>query len=76
MIVFGLGTAPMLMLTALLGNLLTIRWKSVFNRLIPGAATLLGLILILRGLNLGIPYISPVLQDSFHIVHEADCGSQ
>ncbi len=76
MIAFGLGTAPMLLLAALLGSMFSIRWKSLFNRLIPVAATILAIILILRGLNLGIPYISPVLQESFHIVHEGSCCSQ
>ncbi|KAA3614594.1 MAG: sulfite exporter TauE/SafE family protein [Calditrichaeota bacterium] len=75
MTVFGLGTAPMLLLTSFLGGLLSIRWKSLFNRLIPVAATALALILILRGLSLGIPYISPVLQDSFSTVAEPECCS-
>ncbi|MCA9735929.1 MAG: sulfite exporter TauE/SafE family protein [Deferribacteres bacterium] len=70
MIVFGLGTAPMLLLTSLLGGLLSVRWKSLFNRLIPIAATALAVILILRGLSLGIPFLSPVLQDSFETVNK------
>lgn len=59
MFVFGLGTLPMLALVTLLGNVITGRFKSFVNKLIPYVIVIIGALFILRGLNLGIPYISP-----------------
>lgn len=59
MFVFGLGTTP-LMLAAMLGvhfGKPIVRYH--INRFLPWLMVLLGLWFILRGLNLGIPYLSP-----------------
>ena len=59
MLVFGLGTIPALTAVALLGKFTQVNWQSVLRRVLPAAAFVLGCLLILRGLSLGIPYISP-----------------
>lgn len=59
MFVFGLGTFPMLAIVTLLGNVITGNFKSFINKLIPYIIVVIGILFILRGLNLGIPYISP-----------------
>lgn len=59
MFVFGLGTAPLLAVVTLLGNVISGSFKSKINKLIPVVIMIIGTIFILRGLNLGIPYISP-----------------
>jgi len=59
MFVFGLGTLPMLAVVTLLGNVISGRFKSFVNKMIPYVIVIIGALFILRGLNLGIPYISP-----------------
>ncbi len=59
MFLFGLGTLPMLAVVTLVGNVITGRFKSFLNQLIPYVIIIIGALFILRGLNLGIPYISP-----------------
>ena len=61
MAMFGLGTVPAILATSLFGGLLTTRVRMFFLRLIPVGGVVLALLLILRGMSLGIPYISPVM---------------
>jgi uncharacterized protein len=59
MLLFGLGTIPMLLIINLSGNLITAGIRKRLNRLIPALVILVGLLFVLRGLSLGIPYLSP-----------------
>ena len=59
MIAFGIGTTPALLLLSLAGNVVTSRFRRKAARVIPIFIVLLGILFILRGMNLGIPYISP-----------------
>lgn len=59
MVLFGLGTIPMLLIISLLGNLISISVRNKINKLIPYVVVLVGLIFIMRGLALGIPFLSP-----------------
>lgn len=59
MLFFGLGTIPMLLFISLMGNLVTATLRNRINRLIPVLVCIVGVLFILRGLNLGIPYLSP-----------------
>lgn len=59
MALFGVGTAPVLMATSFAGSLLTIPARRKLMRFAPVGATVLAIVLILRGLSLGIPYLSP-----------------
>ena len=59
MIAFGLGTIPMMLFIALAGNMLSTAIRTKINKLIPILVIIVGLLFILRGLNLGIPYLSP-----------------
>lgn len=59
MFVFGLGTVPSILATSLFGSLLTVRVRQFFLRLLPVGSLILASLLILRGLSLGIPYVSP-----------------
>jgi sulfite exporter TauE/SafE len=62
MIVFGVGTIPVMMSVTLLGNVIGQKLRKHMNHIIPVFIVLLGIIFILRGLSLGIPYISPKSQ--------------
>jgi sulfite exporter TauE/SafE len=59
MIMFGLGTIPMMLSIALAGNILNAAIRHKINRLIPVLVVVVGIFFILRGLSLGIPYLSP-----------------
>ncbi len=59
MFIFGLGTLPMLLLLSLVGNVVKGSVKSMINRMIPYVIVIIGILFILRGMNLGIPFISP-----------------
>lgn len=58
---FGLGTIPMMLAISLAGNFISGKMRAKLGRLIPIFIVLLGILFILRGLNLGIPYLSPKL---------------
>jgi sulfite exporter TauE/SafE len=59
MVLFGLGTLPMLLFISLLGNLASLKFRSKINKFIPAVVVFVGLMFILSGLNLGIPFFSP-----------------
>ena len=59
MIFFGLGTFPMMFAIALTGSFISVKWRNVFNKAVPYFVILLGIVFILRGLGIGIKYISP-----------------
>ena len=58
MVVFGLGTVPLMSGAALMGKLFKTRLPAV-RRWIPVFVVLIVLLFILRGMGLGIPYLSP-----------------
>lgn len=64
MLSYGLGTVPGISLVAFLGGrmLQQIPWK--VRRLAPLAFSLIALVMIVRGLNLGIPYLSPKMEQT------------
>lgn len=59
MVLFGLGTIPMLLALGVAGNLVSHRIRQRINRLIPIMVVIVGVFFILRGLNLNIKYLSP-----------------
>ena len=58
---FGLGTLPLMFGLSLSGQLVPLRWRTRMRRAVPYAASGLALLFIVRGLGLGIPYLSPQL---------------
>ena len=68
MVVFGLGTLPALTGILVLGNLKPFKASRIWRLAGPALSLTLGLMLILRGLNLGIPYLSPILEWSEKII--------
>ncbi|RXP47082.1 sulfite exporter TauE/SafE family protein [Lutibacter sp. HS1-25] len=59
MTLFGLGTVPMMTAAVLLGNFINLSIRAKIQKAIPVFIVIIGLLFILRGLGLGIPYISP-----------------
>jgi len=64
MAMFGLGTMPAMIAVSLFRQFFSLRLRNSFRRLVPVFVSLMAVILILRGMNLGIPFISPVLQSA------------
>ncbi|MGA4580069.1 sulfite exporter TauE/SafE family protein [Limisphaera sp. VF-2] len=59
MIAFGLGTLPMMLALSLLPRSLPGSWRLRWQQLVPWTVAVAGVLLMLRGLSLGIPYLSP-----------------
>jgi len=59
MLLFGLGTVPMMSSVVYLNSFLTLPFRNKIQKVIPYVAVCIGVLFILRGLGLGIPYISP-----------------
>jgi sulfite exporter TauE/SafE len=61
MLFFGLGTVPMMFLLGLTQKLFPVSLRLRLLKAVPYSIFVMGVPLILRGLSLGIPYISPIL---------------
>lgn len=66
MALFGLGTMPILLATSWLSKLIGIRIRQTVLRLFPVGMVILALLFILRGMSLGIPYVSPKIVVTGH----------
>lgn len=59
MVLFGLGTVPMMSSVTYLNSFMTLSFRNKVQKAIPYVGVAIGVLFILRGLGLGIPYISP-----------------
>ncbi|GGH39371.1 membrane protein [Mangrovimonas yunxiaonensis] len=59
MVLFGLGTIPLMTTAIYIGKFLNTTIKQRIQNAIPVFVVIIGLLFILRGLGLGIPYLSP-----------------
>lgn len=59
MVLFGLGTIPLMTTAIYLGKFLNSTVKQRIQKAIPVFVVIIGVLFILRGLGLGIPYLSP-----------------
>lgn len=71
MALFGLGTVPAMFATSLAGKLAAVGVRRWLSRLLPIGLLLLGTLLVLRGMSLGIPFVSPKV--SKHATVESCC---
>lgn len=71
MLVFGLGTLPMMFSVFVIKDVIPLKIRKKITRLIPIGVAVVAVLLIMRGLSLGIPYISPVLPN--HVAASGDC---
>lgn len=60
MMMFGLGTFPAMLALSFFGKFLSENLRAKVNKIIPVLAIILGVLFIIRGLGLGIPFLSPV----------------
>lgn len=61
MMLFGIGTIPLLTTALLISKLVTLTVREKFRKLMPYFVIAISTLLILRGLGLNIPYLSPAL---------------
>jgi sulfite exporter TauE/SafE len=73
MILFGLGTVPAMFAASVFGKFINIGIRTKLRKAVPVFAVLLALIFIFRGLNLGIPYLSPKLSTQPEVSSEIEC---
>ncbi|MDN3673888.1 sulfite exporter TauE/SafE family protein [Flavobacterium branchiarum] len=59
MILFGLGTVPLMTCVVYFNSFISQSTRNKFQKAIPYVAVIIGVLFILRGLGLGIPYLSP-----------------
>jgi sulfite exporter TauE/SafE len=59
MFAFGIGTIPLMALTMVFGKYVPMHFRHRLNKLTPYLIAGVAILLILRGSNLGIPYLSP-----------------
>jgi sulfite exporter TauE/SafE len=59
MLLFGLGTVPLMTVVVYANALIKLPFRNKIQKAIPYAAVIIGVLFILRGLGLGIPYVSP-----------------
>lgn len=59
MVFFGLGTFPFMFAAVLFGNILNATVRNKILKIVPVFMLILGALFILRGMELGIPYVSP-----------------
>ncbi|MCG3167136.1 MAG: hypothetical protein POELPBGB_02920 [Bacteroidia bacterium] len=59
MALFGAGTLPVMLSVIVAGNFISVNISNHIRMAMPYVILLIGVLFILRGLNLGIPYLSP-----------------
>jgi hypothetical protein len=72
MMFFGIGTIPAMFTLSIMGSFVNLNFRNKLKKAIPVISILVGIILILRGMNLGIPYISPIMKQEKQST-EVDC---
>ncbi|MBS1537370.1 MAG: sulfite exporter TauE/SafE family protein [Bacteroidetes bacterium] len=64
MALFGLGTLPTMLAASLATNIISINVRNTVRRFLPVGMAVLAVMFILRGMALGIPYLSPKLSST------------
>ncbi len=62
MMLFGMGTIPLLLIATLASDAIGQRLRRKMQKMVPYFVFLLGVLFILRGMSLGIPFISPTTE--------------
>jgi len=62
MFIFGAGTIPVMLSLPLAGSFISVNARNQIRKTVPVIIGITACLLIVRGLNLGIPYISPKIE--------------
>lgn len=69
MALFGLGTLPVMLCLPVFGQYLSAPFRNGIRKSVPLIVGTMAILLILRGLNLGIPYLSPKMDATMVSCH-------
>ncbi len=72
MLLYGLGTIPLMSLVVYTSAFIKSPLRNSITKIVPYAAVFVGMLFIMRGLGLGIPYLSPGNLSLF-VSRMADC---
>lgn len=70
MLIFGLGTFPAMVIVPLLGSLLKSRFSTTLKKSMVYITAIVAVLMIVRGMNLDIPYLSPKVSSDHAQVHD------
>lgn len=73
MILFGLGTFPAMFAATIFGKFINLNIRRKLTKAVPAFAIVLAVLFILRGMALGIPYISPKISAQTVTQSEMEC---
>ncbi len=59
MILYGVGTIPLMSAVVYVSNFLSFPYRSKLQKIVPIMTVVIGLLFVLRGMGLNIPYLSP-----------------
>ena len=59
MFLFGVGTMPAMVAISAFGQFINVKYRNIIHRSVPYLVSIMAVLLIIRGLNLGIPMLSP-----------------
>ncbi len=76
MVLFGLGTFPAMFAATIFGRFINLNLRKKISKAIPSLTLILAILFILRGLALGIPYISPKISAQTLSQTEMECHPQ
>jgi sulfite exporter TauE/SafE len=74
MAVFGLGTLPAMFTITLIKDYLSFRFRERIRFAVPVFVGVMAVMLILRGMNLGIPYLSPSIKTEKGMCRHSCCS--
>ncbi len=72
MALFGLGTLPVMQAIAMAGTTINVKFRNRMRKFAPVVVLVFAGLFILRGLNLGVPYLSPTM-DTKHGIEKMKC---
>lgn len=72
MVFFGLGTLPLMFLAVQLSNFVSLTLRNKIRKIFPFLLVLIGVLFVLRGLNLNIPYLSPKINIERPFIQNCD----
>lgn len=72
MVLFGLGTIPLMSAVVYANSFVSVAIRNKIQKVIPYVGVAIGVLFILRGLGLGIPYVSPSNINLF-VQEKANC---
>lgn len=73
MVFFGLGTWPIMLALMTAPQAVPLKVRMKLSKMVPGFIIAVGLLLIVRGMSLGIPYLSPSMTVDEHGKTEMSC---